>query len=96
VDIEFRDCGGSGLGTDSNGPVPQPGPFAVAIYPVAPSGGTPIEPDSKIDGGAVGSFDPNGATSEMGGGAVPSAPSPDSIGQPNTGQTYPTGSNYPS
>lgn len=98
MDIKFFDDGvhqGSGLGSSDNGPVPQPGPFAVPIMPVAPSGGTPIEPDSKIDGLADQGFDANGATtSNLGNGGA--APNADSIPQPATGQKYPTGSSYPS
>lgn len=98
MDIKYFDDGshsGSGLGSDSNGPVPQPGPFAVPIMPVSPSQGTPIEPDSKIDGLADQGFNPNGATTDAEGGNQ-SAPSPDSIQQPASGTTSPMTRSYPS
>jgi hypothetical protein len=100
MDITYYNDGnhsGSGLGSSDNGPVPLPGPVGQAAYDVATSNsGNEIEPDTKIDGGQVGSFDPNGATNEVGGANKGSAPSPDSIQQPDSGQKYPTGSSYPS
>lgn len=97
MDIKYYDDGshsGSGLGSDSNGPVPQPGPFAVPIMPVSPSGGTPIEPDSKLDGLSDQGFNANGASPAAEGGNA-SAPSPDSIAQPASGAGSPMTRSYP-
>jgi hypothetical protein len=97
MDIDYFDDGkhqGSGLGSSDNGPVPAPAPTGQAAYDAATQGGTPIEPDSRIDGLADDGFNDQGASTTAEGQDI-STPSADSVPQPEKGQTSPMTNTYP-